>query len=128
MNQRRFGVVVVEPDETRRRSLDARLEHLGVEVFASVPAPLFALSSMNRRWPDALVLGLGDRLDCGLRFLGRVLSIRPTPTLVSASRANHARAWSHGAIQVVSPDQLEPEAARLLCSLRAEMPGQRRRN
>jgi two-component system chemotaxis response regulator CheB len=58
-----------------------------IEVIGVASDPLFALEKMKLQWPDVLVIDIEmPRMD-GLTFLRKIMSERPTPTVVCSSLA-----------------------------------------
>ncbi|WP_415755005.1 protein-glutamate methylesterase/protein-glutamine glutaminase [Pseudomonas leptonychotis] len=79
-------VFIVDDSALVRQVLSACLQsHPGIQVIGQAADPLFALEKMQRDWPDVLVLDVEmPRMD-GLTFLRKIMSERPTPTLICST-------------------------------------------
>ena len=83
---KKIGAMIVDDSATVRLALKQALEAShDIEVLDTAMDPLFALTKMNRRWPDVVVLDLEmPRMD-GLAFLKRLMEERPTPVVICSS-------------------------------------------
>ncbi|MFZ5439362.1 MAG: hypothetical protein ACOZQL_05100 [Myxococcota bacterium] len=80
---RRLTALLISASEQARGALQRSLEADRVEVIAALKSPLYALSVLELRWPDVLVL---DRPGAeGVVFLHRVQAVRPTPVVLTST-------------------------------------------
>jgi two-component system chemotaxis response regulator CheB len=57
----------------------------GIEVIGAAADPLFALTRMQREWPDVVVLDVEmPRMD-GITFLKKIMAEHPTPVVMCSS-------------------------------------------
>ena len=105
-------VFIVDDSALVRQVLTACLQsHPGIEVIGQAGDPLFALEKMQHNWPDVLVLDVEmPRMD-GLTFLRKIMSERPTPTLIcstltEAGAAITLEALAAGAVGVFTKAQV----------------------
>lgn len=128
---KRIGVLIVDDSATVRLALKRAIESQpDLEVIDTAMDPLFALSKMNRRWPEVVVLDLEmPRMD-GLAFLRRLMAVRPTPVVVCSSLTSRGtetamQALATGAVAVFSKEELKLDgpgnvaAAPLIHAVRA---------
>lgn len=96
---------IVDDSALVRQVLTQVLSDLGIPVIGSAADPLFALSKMQRDWPDVIVLDMEmPRMD-GLTFLKKLMQERPTPvvicsTLTDKGAALTLEALAAGAVSV----------------------------
>ena len=82
-----------------------------IEVLGAVSDPLYALDRMKSEWPDVLVIDIEmPRMD-GLTFLKKIMSERPTPTIVCSSLAEKGAsatmdALAAGALAIITKPKL----------------------
>ncbi|EZH81056.1 chemotaxis protein CheY [Ectopseudomonas composti] len=82
-----------------------------IEVLGTAADPLFALSKMEREWPDVIVLDVEmPRMD-GITFLKKLMSERPTPvvicsTLTEKGASTTMQALAAGAVSIVTKPQV----------------------
>ncbi|WP_327003089.1 chemotaxis response regulator protein-glutamate methylesterase [Dactylosporangium sp. NBC_01737] len=79
-------VVIVDDSAVVRQVLSRRLaETPGIEVLGSASDPIFAMTLMNRSWPDVVVLDIEmPRMD-GITFLKKIMATRPTPVVICST-------------------------------------------
>lgn len=84
----RIKVLIVDDSAVVRQVNRETLEREpDIEVIGVAADPLYALEKMNLQWPDVLVIDIEmPRMD-GLTFLRKIMSERPTPTIVCSSLA-----------------------------------------
>ncbi len=107
MTPRKINVLVVDDSAVVRQVLASRLsKDPAIHVLDTVSDPLFALQSMERHWPDVIVLDIEmPRMD-GISFLRRIMAQRPTPVVICSSLAKGEaettrEALAAGAVTVV---------------------------
>lgn len=105
-------VFIVDDSAVVRQVLAARLaDEPGIEVIGSAADPLFALSKLNRQWPDVIVLDVEmPRMD-GITFLKKLMGERPTPVVVCSTLTTRGaettlQALAAGAVCVVAKPTL----------------------
>lgn len=82
-----------------------------IEVIGVAADPLYALDKMKLQWPDVLVIDIEmPRMD-GLTFLRKIMSERPTPTIVCSSLAEQRagasiEALAAGALAIIAKPKL----------------------
>ncbi|WP_061240166.1 chemotaxis response regulator protein-glutamate methylesterase [Ectopseudomonas composti] len=82
-----------------------------IEILGTAADPLFALSKMEREWPDVIVLDVEmPRMD-GITFLKKLMAERPTPvvicsTLTEKGASTTMQALAAGAVSIVTKPQL----------------------
>ncbi|MGP0173017.1 protein-glutamate methylesterase/protein-glutamine glutaminase [Pseudomonas sp. NCHU5208] len=82
-----------------------------IEVLGTAADPLFALSKMERQWPDVIVLDVEmPRMD-GITFLKKLMAERPTPvvicsTLTEKGASTTMQAMAAGAVSIVTKPQM----------------------
>ncbi len=82
-----------------------------MEVIGAVADPLFALDRMKTNWPDVLVIDIEmPRMD-GITFLRKIMSERPTPTVVCSSLAEAGaaatmEALAAGALAIITKPKM----------------------
>ncbi len=82
-----------------------------IEVLGTAADPLFALSKMEREWPDVIVLDVEmPRMD-GITFLKKLMAERPTPvvicsTLTEKGASTTMQALAAGAVSIVTKPQM----------------------
>jgi len=81
-----IGVLIIDDSSVARQVLRGHLSGVsGVEVIDAAMDPVFAMTKMQKRWPDVIVLDVEmPRMD-GLAFLRKVMSERPTPVIICSS-------------------------------------------
>lgn len=106
-------VMIVDDSATVRQVLSSLLQEVpGVEVMGVASDPLFALSKMQRDWPDVIVLDVEmPRMD-GITFLKKIMQSRPTPvvicsTLTQAGTRTALDALAAGAVTVIAKPRVE---------------------
>lgn len=78
-----------------------------MQVIATAPDPVFAMSKMNQQWPDVLILDIEmPRMD-GLTFLRQIMQQRPTPTIICSTLTTEGaditlQALRAGAVSIVA--------------------------
>ncbi len=86
MTGNRIRVVIVDDSAVVRQVLSKRLaESPGIEVLGSASDPIFAMTLMNRSWPDVVILDIEmPRMD-GITFLKKIMATRPTPVVICST-------------------------------------------
>jgi two-component system chemotaxis response regulator CheB len=82
----KIKVLIVDDSALVRQVLSGLLEkEPDIEVMATAPDPIFAMSKMNKEWPDVITLDVEmPRMD-GITFLKQIMATRPTPVLICSS-------------------------------------------
>jgi two-component system chemotaxis response regulator CheB len=101
-------VFIIDDSAVVRKVLTESLAGVsGIEVIGSAADPIFALSRMEKDWPDVITLDVEmPRMD-GITFLRNLMSSRPTPvvmcsTLTEEGSKTSLQALSLGAIDVIA--------------------------
>lgn len=82
-----------------------------IEVLGTAADPLFALSKMEREWPDVIVLDVEmPRMD-GITFLKKLMAERPTPVVICSTLTEKGanttmQALAAGAVSIVTKPQV----------------------
>ncbi|OEC35127.1 two-component system, chemotaxis family, response regulator CheB [Pseudomonas cuatrocienegasensis] len=104
-------VMIVDDSAVVRQVLSAVLSaDTSIEVIGTAADPLFALSKMERNWPDVIVLDVEmPRMD-GITFLKKLMAERPTPvvicsTLTEKGASTTMQALAAGAVSIVTKPQ-----------------------
>ncbi|GAA0939843.1 protein-glutamate methylesterase/protein-glutamine glutaminase [Virgisporangium aurantiacum] len=86
MTRRPISVLIVDDSAVVRQLLSARLGGCAdIDEVRTAADPIFAMSAMNRSWPDVVVLDIEmPRMD-GLTFLKRIMEVRPTPVVICST-------------------------------------------
>ncbi|MEV6925831.1 chemotaxis response regulator protein-glutamate methylesterase [Dactylosporangium sp. NPDC051485] len=79
-------VLIVDDSAVVRQVLSRRLSGApGIEVIGCAADPIFAMTQMNRQWPDVVVLDIEmPRMD-GITFLKKIMAVRPTPVIICST-------------------------------------------
>jgi two-component system chemotaxis response regulator CheB len=108
----RIKVMIVDDSAVVRQTVRQALERdAGIEVIAAASDPLFAISHMQRQWPDVIVLDIEmPRMD-GLTFLKKIMTERPTPVVICSSLAESGaaatmQALSAGAVAIITKPKI----------------------
>ncbi|WP_024301650.1 chemotaxis response regulator protein-glutamate methylesterase [Pseudogulbenkiania sp. MAI-1] len=85
---KQIKVMIVDDSAVVRQVVRQALEHdPGIRVIGAASDPLFALTHMQRDWPEVIVLDIEmPRMD-GLTFLKKIMAERPTPVVICSSLA-----------------------------------------
>lgn len=101
-------VFIVDDSAVVRQVLTGLFDSLpGIKVVGAAPDPIFALSRMEKDWPDVIVLDIEmPRMD-GITFLKKLMAERPTPVVIcSTLTARGAEvtmaAMSAGAVEIIT--------------------------
>jgi two-component system chemotaxis response regulator CheB len=101
-------VLIVDDSAVVRQVLTEVLSSdKAIQVMGAAPDPIFAMSRMEREWPDVIVLDVEmPRMD-GLTFLRKLMAERPTPvvicsTLTTQGAETTMQAMSAGAVSIVA--------------------------
>lgn len=112
INGRKIRVLIVDDSAVVRQELTQTLNASSeIEVIASVPDPIFAMARMNQDWPDVVVLDIEmPRMD-GITFLKKLMSVRPTPTIVCSTLTEQSsettmQAMACGAVGVITKPKI----------------------
>jgi two-component system chemotaxis response regulator CheB len=105
-------VLIVDDSAVVRQVNRETLEkEADIEVIGAVPDPLFAIERMKQVWPDVLVIDIEmPRMD-GITFLKKIMSERPTPTVVCSSLAETGaaatmEALAAGALAIITKPKM----------------------
>jgi two-component system chemotaxis response regulator CheB len=105
---KRLSVFIVDDSAVVRQVMTQILAaDPGIEVIGAAPDPLFAEQKMAARWPDVIVLDVEmPRMD-GITFLKKIMSTRPTPTVICSTltekgTATSVDALAAGAVEVIA--------------------------
>ncbi|MBL8473840.1 MAG: chemotaxis response regulator protein-glutamate methylesterase [Rhodocyclaceae bacterium] len=112
MAEKSIGVMIVDDSAVVRQVVSQALENAsGVEVIATASDPLFALTKMQQRWPDVIVLDIEmPRMD-GVSFLKKIMAERPTPVVICSSLAETGakatiEALEAGAVSIITKPKI----------------------
>lgn len=101
-------VFIVDDSAVVRQVLTSLLDSIsGIKVIGSAPDPIFALTRMEKDWPDVIVLDIEmPRMD-GITFLKKLMHERPTPvvicsTLTAKGAEVTMQAMSAGAVDIIT--------------------------
>ena len=101
-------VFIVDDSAVVRQVLTTMLDGIaGIKVIGAAPDPIFALSRMEKDWPDVIVLDIEmPRMD-GITFLRKLMHEHPTPVVIcSTLTAKGAditmQAMSAGAVDIIT--------------------------
>ncbi|WP_341648687.1 chemotaxis response regulator protein-glutamate methylesterase [Thauera humireducens] len=105
-------VMIVDDSAVVRQTVRQMLEREpGIEVIGAASDPVFAMSHMQRQWPDVIVLDIEmPRMD-GLTFLKKIMTERPTPVVICSSLAESGaaatmQALSAGAVAIITKPRM----------------------
>jgi two-component system chemotaxis response regulator CheB len=108
----KIKVMIVDDSAVVRQVNRETLEReADIEVIGVASDPLFALEKMKLQWPDVLVIDIEmPRMD-GLTFLRKIMSERPTPTVVCSSLAEQGagttiEALEAGALAIITKPKM----------------------
>ncbi len=108
MAEGKIKVMIVDDSALVRQVVSQALaKDPGMEVIATASDPLFALDKMKAAWPDVLIIDIEmPRMD-GITFLRKIMTERPTPTIVCSSLAEKGTqatfdALAAGAITIIT--------------------------
>ncbi|MEY4719295.1 MAG: hypothetical protein RL563_1913 [Pseudomonadota bacterium] len=101
-------VFIVDDSAVVRQVLTSLLDSIsGIKVIGAAPDPIFALSRMEKDWPDVIVLDIEmPRMD-GITFLRKLMQEHPTPvvicsTLTAKGAEVTMQAMSAGAVDIIT--------------------------
>lgn len=82
----KIKVLIVDDSAVVRQVLKSLLEaEADIEVVGSAVDPIFAMTRMQRTWPDVIILDIEmPRMD-GLTFLKKIMAERPTPIIMCST-------------------------------------------
>jgi two-component system chemotaxis response regulator CheB len=132
MSMARVIKVMIVDDSALVRQVMSRIlgQDSGIEVIAAVHDPIFAITALQKQWPDVIVLDIEmPRMD-GLTFLRKIMAERPTPVIICSSLAEKGAsatfdALAAGAVSIVTKPKvalrsfLEDSANDLVQAVRA---------
>jgi len=108
----KIKVMLVDDSAVVRQVLQQVLERdAGIEVIGAAADPLFALTRMQRQWPDVIVLDVEmPRMD-GITFLKKIMAEHPTPVVMCSSLTAKGaqttiQALAAGAVAIVTKPSL----------------------
>lgn len=104
----KINVLLVDDSAVVRQVLQAVLQQdPDINVIGAAPDPLFALTRMEKQWPDVIVLDVEmPRMD-GITFLKKIMAERPTPVVICSTLTEKGadttmQALSAGAVSIVT--------------------------
>ena len=107
-----IDVMIVDDSAVVRQVLtDLLSSDPGINIMATASDPIFAMSKMEKKWPDVLVIDIEmPRMD-GITFLRKIMSEHPTPVIVCSSLTDKGaeatmQALSAGAIDIVAKPKI----------------------
>ena len=108
----RIKVMIVDDSAVVRQTVRQALERdAGIEVIAAASDPLFAISHMQRQWPDVIVLDIEmPRMD-GITFLKKIMAERPTPVVICSTLTDRGTetslaALAAGAVAIITKPKI----------------------
>lgn len=106
-------VLLVDDSAVVRQVLTATLsKDPSINVIGAVADPLFAMTRMQKEWPDVIVLDVEmPRMD-GITFLKKLMSERPTPVIICSTLTEKGaettmQAMAAGAVSIVTKPKAE---------------------
>ncbi|KAF0813952.1 Chemotaxis response regulator protein-glutamate methylesterase [Andreprevotia sp. IGB-42] len=124
-------VMIVDDSSVVRQVMqDVLARHRDIEVIATAPDPIFAMTKMKTNWPDVLLLDIEmPRMD-GITFLKQIMAERPTPVVICSTLTERGaditmEAFAAGAVGVITKptlglkDFLQDSSADLVSAIRA---------
>jgi two-component system, chemotaxis family, protein-glutamate methylesterase/glutaminase len=95
----KIKVMIVDDSALVRQVVSQALaQEPGIEVIATASDPVFAIEKMKNAWPDVLIVDIEmPRMD-GISFLRKVMTERPTPTIICSSLAEKGSAATFDAL------------------------------
>ncbi|SMC18117.1 two-component system, chemotaxis family, response regulator CheB [Andreprevotia lacus DSM 23236] len=124
-------VMIVDDSSVVRQVMqDVLARHRDIEVIATAPDPIFAMTKMKANWPDVLLLDIEmPRMD-GITFLKQIMAERPTPVVICSTLTERGaditmEAFAAGAVGVITKpslglkDFLQDSSADLVSAIRA---------
>ncbi|WP_210397259.1 protein-glutamate methylesterase/protein-glutamine glutaminase [Motiliproteus sediminis] len=108
MSSGKIKVMVVDDSAVVRQVVSEVLsKDPGIEIIAVASDPIFAMSRMEKQWPDVILLDIEmPRMD-GISFLAKIMAERPTPVVICSSLAESnsetmQRALAAGAVEIIT--------------------------
>jgi two-component system chemotaxis response regulator CheB len=112
MQQQKIRTLIVDDSAVVRQVLTQILNKSGkIEVIGVASDPIFAMTKMNRDWPDVVVLDIEmPRMD-GITFLKKIMSVRPTPVVICSTLTENGaettlQALAAGAVGIITKPRL----------------------
>jgi two-component system chemotaxis response regulator CheB len=108
----KINVLIVDDSAVVRQVLTEVLKQdPGINVLGASPNPIVAITRMNQKWPDVIVLDVEMPQMDGITFLKKIMAEHPTPvvicsTLTTKGTETTMQALAAGAISVVSKPSL----------------------
>ncbi len=103
-----INVFIVDDSAVVRQVLNEVLNSIpGITVIGSAPDPIFALSKLEQRWPDVIVLDIEmPRMD-GVTFLKKLMLEHPIPVVICSTLTTKGAevtmaAMSAGAVDIIT--------------------------
>ncbi|MEY4591566.1 MAG: hypothetical protein RIR18_461 [Pseudomonadota bacterium] len=95
----KIKVMIVDDSALVRQVISQALaKEPGIEVIATASDPVFAIEKLRSAWPDVLIVDIEmPRMD-GISFLRKVMTERPTPTIICSSLAEKGSAATFDAL------------------------------
>ncbi len=108
-------VLIVDDSAVIRQVLsDIVSKDPGLEVMAAVADPIFAMTRMEKDWPDVILLDVEmPRMD-GITFLRKIMAEHPTPvvicsTLTTKGAETTMQAISAGVVDIIEKPKINPK-------------------
>jgi two-component system chemotaxis response regulator CheB len=112
----KIKVLIVDDSAVVRQVLRSLLEiQADIEVIGTAVDPIFALSRMQKTWPDVILLDIEmPRMD-GLTFLKKIMAERPTPVIMCSTHTEKGaevtiEAMRLGAVSFITKPKLNSKA------------------
>ncbi len=112
----KIKVLVVDDSAVVRQVLKSLLEtQTDIEVIGTAVDPIFAMTRMQRAWPDVILLDIEmPRMD-GLSFLKKIMAERPTPVIMCSTHTEKGaevtiEAMRLGAVSFITKPKLNSKA------------------
>ncbi len=95
----KIKVMIIDDSALVRQVVSQALpKEPGIELIATATDPVFAIEKLRTAWPDVLILDIEmPRMD-GISFLRKVMTERPTPTIICSSLADKGSAATFDAM------------------------------
>ncbi len=114
--ENKLKVLIVDDSAVVRQVLKTLLEEQpDIEVMATAVDPIFAITRMQRCWPDVIILDIEmPRMD-GLTFLKKIMAERPTPVIMCSTHTEKGaevtiEAMRLGAVSFITKPKLNSKA------------------
>lgn len=104
-------VFIVDDSAVMRQVLGEVIDRdPALTIVGVAPDPVIAYRKMEKAWPDVLLLDIAMPKMDGIEFLRKIMSTRPTPTIICSAKTEanpqlSLEALSSGAIEVINKPQ-----------------------